>query len=189
MAPLIERHGGLDHVFALKLTLGALIDQHIQRRIYLTAHSVGQDTKLAAHASLPRRPSASVERRHAQQRNIGTTREALGSGDADAHARKRPRAAADHVATNIAAIQAGLLQYAINSIHELHIGMATAHMVATHQLRLARLRINPAYRAGKHVSRSIERHHRRVVPMQAHLVQPYQSNRKAPSRARREPRA
>ena len=62
LAPLIKRHGGLDHVFALKLTLGALIDQHIQRRIYLTAHSIGQDTKLAAHASLPRRPSASVKR-------------------------------------------------------------------------------------------------------------------------------
>ena len=176
-------------MFALKLTLGTLIDQHIQRRIYLTAHSIGQDTKLAAHASLPRRPSASVERRHAQQRNIGTTREALGSGDADAHARKRPRAAADHVATNIAAIQTGLSQHAINGIHELNVGVTATHVVATHELRLARLPINPACRAGKHVGRGIERHHQRVVVMQAHLVQPYQSNGKAPLRGHRAPQA
>ena len=189
LAPLIERHGGLDHVFALKLTLGTLIDQHIQRRIYLTAHSIGQDTKLAAHASLPRRPSASVERRHAQQRNIGTTREALGSGDADAHTRKGPRAAADHIATNIAAIQTGLSQHAINGIHELNVGVTATHVVATHELRLTRLPINPACRAGKHVSRGIERHHQRVVVMQAHLVQPYQSNGKAPLRGHRAPQA
>ena len=189
LAPLIECHGGLDHALTLKLTLGAFVPQHIQSRIHLAAHGVGKNTKLAAHASLPRRPSASVERRHAQQRNIGTTREALGSGDADAHTRKGPRAAADHIATNIAAIQTSLSQHAINGIHELNVGVTATHVVATHELRLARLPINPACRAGKHVGRGIERHHQRVVVMQAHLVQPYQSNGKAPLRGHRAPRA
>ena len=189
LAPLIERHGCLDHALTLKLTLGAFVPQHIQRRVYLAAHGVCKNTKLAAHASLPCRPGASIERRHAQQRHVGTARQTLCGGDTDTHARKRTRTATDHITADIAAIQASLLQYVINSIHELHVGMTATQMVPTHQLRLACLHINPAYRAGKHVSRSIERHHRRVVPMQAHLVQPYQSNRKAPSRARREPQA
>ena len=189
LAPLIERHGCLDHALTLKLTLGAFVPQHIQRRVHLAAHGVSKNTKLAAHAGLPCRPGASIERRHAQQRHVGTARQTLRSGDADTHARKRAGTATDHITADIAAIQAGLLQYAINSIHELHIGMAATQMVATHQLRLARLCVTPAYRAGKHISRSVERHHRRVVPMQAHLVQPYQSNRKAPSHARREPQA
>ena len=189
LAPLIKRHGGFDHVFALKQTLGTFVPQHVQSRIHLATHGVGKNTKLAAHASLPRRPGASVKCRHAQQRHVGTARQTLSGRDANANARKRTRAASNHITADIAAIQPGLCQHAIDGIHKFHVGMATAQMVPAHQLRLARLLINPACRAGKHVGRSIERHYQRVVVMQAHLVQPYQSNRKAPSRARRAPRA
>ena len=189
LAPLIERHSGLDHTLALKQTLGALIPQHIQRRVHLAAHGIGKNTKLAAYAGFPCRPGASVKCRHAEQRHVGTARQTLCGGDADTHARKRTRAAADHITADIAATQADLLQYAINSIHELHVGMTATQMVPTYQLCLACLHINPARRAGKHVGRCVERHHQRVVVMQAHLVQPYLSNGKAHSRARRVPRA
>ena len=189
LAPLIKRHGSLDHALALKLTLGALVAQYIQSRIHLAAHGIGQNAEFATHASLPRGPCAGIERRHTQQRHVGTARQALGGGNADTHAGKRTRAATDDVTTHIGTVHASLSKHAVDGIHELHIGMATAHMVATHQLRLARLPINPACRAGKHIGRSIERHHQRVIVMQAHLVQPYQSNRKAPLRARRAPRA
>ena len=189
LAPLVERHGGLSHALALKQALGALIVQHIQRRVHLAAHGIGKNTELAAHASLPCGPCAGIERRYAQQRHVGTARQAFCGGDANAHARKRARATTNHIAADIAALQTGLCQHAINGIHELHVSVAAAQMVATRQLRLARLRIGPTCRAGKHVGRGIERHSQRVVVMQAHLVQPYQSNRKAPLRARRAPRA
>ena len=188
LAPLIQGHGGLDHALALKLTLGSLVTQHVQRRIHLTAHGIGQNAQLATHASLPRRPGASIERRYAQQRHVGTACQTLGSRDADAHAGKRTRTATDDVTADIAAAQTGLGQYTVNGIHELNIGVTAAQVIATCKPQVARLLIDPAYRAGKHVGRSIERHHRRVVVMQAHLVQPYQSNGKAPPHARRAPR-
>ena len=189
LAPLIKRHGSFDHALALKLTLGALVAQHIQSRIHLAAHGIGQNAELATHASLPCRPGAGIECRHTQQRHVGTARQALGGGNADTHAGKRTRTATDNVTAHVGTVHASLSKHAVNGIHELHIGMATAHMVATRQLRLARLPINPACRAVKHIGRSIERYHQRVIVMQAHLVQPYQSNRKASLRARRAPRA
>ena len=72
LAPLIKRHGGLDHALALKQTLGTLVPQHIQRRVHLAAHGVGKNTKLAAYAGLPCRPGASVKCRNAEQRHVGT---------------------------------------------------------------------------------------------------------------------
>ena len=110
LAPLIKRHGGLDHTLALKQTLGTLIPQHIQRRVHLAAHGVGKNTKLAAYAGLPCRPGASVKCRHPEQRHVGTTCQTLCGGDSDTHARKRAGTATDHITADIAAIQAGLLQ-------------------------------------------------------------------------------
>ena len=58
--------------------------------------------------------------------------------------------------------------------------LAIAHETVTGQLNLVPVRC---------LAPLIERHHQRVVVMQAHLVQPYQSNGKAPLHGHRAPQA
>ncbi len=76
-SPLVKGLGSLDHALALKLAMHALLVQLVERRIDLTAHGVCRHAQQAALARAPRRPSAGIESRGAQQRHVGTASKAL----------------------------------------------------------------------------------------------------------------
>ena len=95
------------HAVGLKAMHARFIER-VTDRVNLLAHGVGDHGQPAAHARGPRMPGHYIERRHAHQRGAERLRRALGRGHGDAHARERPRSAADAHACQLTAFHANL---------------------------------------------------------------------------------
>ena len=175
LAPFVQSNSGLNHALAVKQALRARLVDAIQRRINLATHGIGEHAHQAALARTPGGPSTSVERRGPQQRHICSAGQALCRGDANARAGKGTRAATHNNGIDICDAKPRLGKRRPHGVHQLHVGVAPAHMVARKHLLLARLKIGPAQGADQHIGRSINRHGKGAFAIQRHLLQPCQS--------------
>ena len=81
--------GRLEHAFGAEEARGALLGEVVDARVELAAHGVVHHRKLAAHARKPRRVRHGVQRGCTVAGDLQRAGDALGAGDADAHARER----------------------------------------------------------------------------------------------------
>ena len=148
---------GFHHTVRLK-AMHARIIKRIADGVDLLAHGVGDHGQPAAHARGPRMPGHHVERRHAHQCGAKRLRRALGRGHGDAHARERPRAAADAHARQLAAPHADLAQQGVHPHEKLRVRRAMRrHLHRSHRLHRACRGVQTAQPDGDHLVRRIER--------------------------------
>ncbi len=148
---------GFHHAIGLKAVHARIIER-VADRVNLLAHGVGDHGQPTAHARGPRMPGHHVKRRHAHQRGAERLRHALGRGHGDAHARERPRAAADAHARQLAALHAGFAQQSVHPHEQLRVRRAMRrHLHRSHRLHRACRGVQTAQPDGDHLVRRIER--------------------------------
>ena len=152
--PRLDGDGHLHDGLHLKQAHGTVLVHLVQPGIDLAAHGVTHDAHKAANTGRPRAPGNSVERGGAVERASQAARQALGRGDANAHARERARATPHEHRVDVIHRKPRARQDIQARGHELLVGVPTAQVVATRQKLDTRL-AHATNGAGKHVRRRV----------------------------------
>ena len=162
LRPCGNRLGHLGNRLHLKQALRPGLAHAIEARIDLAPHGIVHHAHQAANAGVPGAPGNRVERGGTKERALEPAGQALGRGDADAHARERTGPASHKHRVHVGHGAAGPRQHLGADAHQLLVGMATAQAVARRQhLYVRGCLAGRELRQGarKHVSRGINRKH------------------------------
>ena len=148
---------GLRHGLGREGAVRARLVELVDAGVHLAAHGVARHGERAARAGVPRRPRHRIERGGSKERKPRAAREALGRGDADAHTRERAGAAPHEHGVEVVHRKAGLRERPLRRGHQLHVGLASAQMVARGQHRHGTVRAHAPDGTGQHVRGRVQR--------------------------------
>ena len=150
---------GLHHTIGPE-TADALARQLVANGIHLLAHGVGHHGQRAAHARRLRVPRHGVERRHAHEPHAQRRRDALGRCHGNAHARERPRPAADDDACQLPACHTLLGKQRVDTREQLGVRSAMRRCLGTgDDLHRAAFPMQRAQADGEDLVGRVERKH------------------------------
>ena len=142
---------GLEDGLSGEATMRARLVQLVDARVDLASHGITGHGERAADSGGMRGPGHRVKGRGSKERQAGAAGKALRSGDPNAHARERARAAAGENGVNVGHREPGVSKRRLCRAHELHVGSAPAQMVARGEQRNGTVRTNAPNGAGQHV--------------------------------------